>query len=155
MSFVPEIFSIIGSIIIFIFSTTFQYSFTMRFPTNSKYIFYLFSLVILNTIYLLGTDINVSFSFLDNVFSRTNFSYVVEFMFLFLFAVYCVAIKRYNNISGIYSFEFLFIAVNCVHMCIMLINVALSMFLISLNSENDSIRLILSIFFTFKMILQL
>lgn len=124
MSFVPEIFSIFASIIIFIFGTTFQYSFTMRFPTNSKYIFYLFGLVILNTIYLLGTDINITFSFLDNVFNRTNFSYIVEFIFLVLFGVYCIAIRRYNNVNGIKSFEFLFIAVNCLHMCILLINVS-------------------------------
>lgn len=123
MSFIPELFSIFFSIVTFMFSTTFHYSFIMKFPTNSAYLYYVYIIIILNTIYLLGTDISISFYFFDYSFLKNSFSYLVEFLFYFIFIIFICSIKNYNKINNINNFEFLFIAFNCLHMCIFLLNV--------------------------------
>ena len=124
MSFIPEIFLIFFNILIFIFFITFQYSFIMKFNINSNYIIYLFSILILNSMYLLGTEISIDFNLLNNAFIKNNFSYIIEFFFLFIFFIYCISVYKYNNINNINNFEFLFITLNSLIICLLLINIS-------------------------------
>lgn len=105
------------------FSTSFHYSFIMKFPTNSLYLYYIYIVILLNTIYLLGTDLNITFYFFDFSFLKNTFTYLVEFIFFFIFIIFVCSINTYNRLNNINNFEFLFISLNCLHMCVFLLNV--------------------------------
>jgi NADH-quinone oxidoreductase subunit N len=94
----------------------------MRFPLNSLYLIYFYIIIFFNFIYLLGTELNISFYFIDYAFCKTNFSYIVEFIFSVIFIIYINCIYVYNNNNSINNLEFLFITFNCTIICILLLN---------------------------------
>lgn len=122
MSFIPELFSMCSTLLVFLFSITFHYSFVMKFPLNSIYLIYIYVLIFINFAYLLGTDLSINFYFFNFVFFKTNFTYLIEFLYIIMFILYIFSIYIYNNINSINNFEFLFIVVNCTYVCIFLIN---------------------------------
>lgn len=95
----------------------------MKFPTNSLYLQYLYIILILNVIYLLGTDLDIDFNFFDVVFVKDSFGYLIEFIYFVVFIIFILATTNYNNFNSINNFEFLFISLNCMHMCIFLVHV--------------------------------
>src|SRR5690348_9708031 len=110
MSFIPESYFILASILGFVFATSFYYSIIMSFPRNHLILAYLFSIIIVNTIYLLVIDINMPIYFSEFFFEKSPFAYSIEFIFFIIFLIYINSISIYHRLNGINNLEFFYIS---------------------------------------------
>lgn len=122
MSFIPEFYFLISIFFIFNFSILVSNSVLFSYIKTLKYLYFLYIVAVVNTVYLVGTDLQLHFYYLYTFVLKTDFTTILEFLLLIMFLVLLINIYNYNFNIQLLNIEYIFILSICFICIIFFIN---------------------------------